>query len=133
MARFIVRRLISMVLVLFAVSVLTFLIFNVIPNGDPAVRMAGKQPTETQIEAIREEWGFDDSRSTSSTSTTMEKIFTGDLRRYFTQLNVDRRDLERAPAHALAGDRRGDHLDGLRPSRSASTRRCGRASSPTAS
>ena len=55
-----------MVFVLFAVSVLTFLIFNVIPNGDPAVRMAGRQPTQTQIEAIRKEWGFDDP-STSST------------------------------------------------------------------
>ena len=61
MARFVARRLVSMVFVLFAVSVLTFLIFNVIPNGDPAVRMAGKQPTETQIEAIREEWDFDES------------------------------------------------------------------------
>ena len=46
--------------VMFAVSVLTFLIFNVIPNGDPAVRMAGKIPTETNIAAIREEWGFNE-------------------------------------------------------------------------
>ena len=44
MARFIVRRLISMVFVLFVVSVLVFAIFNVLPGGDPAVRMAGKQP-----------------------------------------------------------------------------------------
>ena len=50
-----------MVLVLFAVSVLVFPIFNVIPDGDPAVRMAGKNPTETQIDAIRKEWGFDES------------------------------------------------------------------------
>jgi peptide/nickel transport system permease protein len=60
MGRFIARRLVSMALVMFAVSVLVFLIFNVMPNGDPAVRMAGRQPTETQIEAIREEWGFDE-------------------------------------------------------------------------
>jgi peptide/nickel transport system permease protein len=53
MARFIVRRLIQMVLVLFAVSVLTFLIFNVIPNSDPAVRMAGRQASESTIQAIR--------------------------------------------------------------------------------
>ena len=87
MARFIVRRLASMVLVLFAVSVLTFLIFNVIPNGDPAVRMAGKQPTEEQIQAIREEWGFDQSIFVQYT-TTMEKLFTGDMVSYFTQLDV---------------------------------------------
>ena len=49
MGRFIVRRLAQMVFVMWAVSVLTFFIFNVIPNGDPAVRMAGKQPREAQI------------------------------------------------------------------------------------
>jgi peptide/nickel transport system permease protein len=87
MARFVVRRLLSMVLVLFAVSVLTFLIFNVLPNSDPAVRMAGKQPTETQIEAIRQEWGFDENIVVQYT-TTMEKLFTGDMISYFTQLDV---------------------------------------------
>lgn len=87
MGRFVVRRLISMVLVLFAVSVITFLIFNVIPNSDPAVRMAGKQPTEEQIEAIREEWGFEDPIYTQYL-TTMEKLFTGDMISYFTQLSV---------------------------------------------
>jgi peptide/nickel transport system permease protein len=88
MGRFIARRLVSMVLVLFAVSVLTFLIFNVIPNGDPAVRMAGKQPTERQVEAIRQEWGFDESLLTQYV-TTMEKLFTGDMVSYFTQLSVN--------------------------------------------
>jgi peptide/nickel transport system permease protein len=87
MARFIVRRLFQMVLVMFAVSVLTFLIFNVIPNGDPAVRMAGKQPTETQIEAIRKEWGFDENIVVQYV-TTMKKVFSGDLESYFTQLPV---------------------------------------------
>ena len=87
MGRFVVRRLIQMVLVLFAVSVLTFLIFNVIPNGDPAVRMAGKQPTETQIAAIREEWGFDEPLYVQY-GATMKKVFTGDLVSYTTQLDV---------------------------------------------
>jgi len=87
MGRFIARRLASMVVVMFAVSVLVFLIFNVIPNGDPAVRMAGRQPTETQIEAIREEWGFDEPVYVQYL-TTMEKLFTGDMVSYFTQLNV---------------------------------------------
>jgi peptide/nickel transport system permease protein len=87
MARFIVRRILQMVLVMFAVSVLTFLIFNVIPNGDPAERMAGRQPTETQIEAIRREWGFNDPIYVQYL-TTMKKVFTGDLQSYFTQLDV---------------------------------------------
>ncbi|MGH2954934.1 MAG: ABC transporter permease [Solirubrobacterales bacterium] len=84
---FVARRMFSMVLVLFAVSVITFLIFNVIPNGDPAVRMAGKQPTEQQIEAIREEWEFDEPLPVQYW-TTMEKLLTGDLVSYFTGLNV---------------------------------------------
>jgi peptide/nickel transport system permease protein len=87
MARFVVRRLLSMLLVLFAVSVLTFLIFNVVPNGDPAVRMAGKIPTETQLEAIRQEWGFDEPLYVQY-ATMMKKLFTGDMVSYFTQLNV---------------------------------------------
>jgi peptide/nickel transport system permease protein len=87
MSRFIVRRLVQMVLVMFAVSLLTFLIFQVIPNGDPAVRMAGKTPTETQIEAIREEWGFNEPVYVQY-FTTMKKVFTGDLISYTTRLEV---------------------------------------------
>ena len=87
MGRFIARRLVSMLLVLFAVSVITFLIFNVIPNSDPAVRMAGKQPTKEVIEEIRQEWGFDEPIYTQY-FTTMEKLFSGDMISYFTQLNV---------------------------------------------
>ena len=87
MGRFVVRRLVQMTLVMFAVSVLTFLIFNVIPNGDPAVRMAGRQPTEQAIEAIRREWGFNDNIFVQY-ATTMKKVFTGDLVSYVTQLPV---------------------------------------------
>ncbi len=61
MARFIVRRLVGMVAVLFAVSVLVFLIFNVIPNSPPAQRLAGKNATPQLVKSIEEEWGFDES------------------------------------------------------------------------
>jgi peptide/nickel transport system permease protein len=87
MGTFIARRLAQMVIVLFAVSVLTFLIFNVIPNGDPAVRMAGKSPTQSQVEAIRADWGFDDSLPVQYVET-MKKVFGGSAISYFTQLNV---------------------------------------------
>ena len=87
MARFAFRRFLSMILVLFAVSAVTFLIFNVIPHGDPAERMAGKIPTETNNAAIREEWGFNDNVFVQY-ATMMKKVFTGDLESYFTQLNV---------------------------------------------
>src|SRR5215213_9630934 len=87
MGRFIVRRVLQMGFVMFAVSLLTFFIFNVIPNGDPAERMAGRQPREAQIEAIRKEWGFDDNIFVQY-FTMMKKVFTGDLISYFTQLPV---------------------------------------------
>jgi peptide/nickel transport system permease protein len=85
--RFIAKRLVSMVLVLFAVSVLVFLIFNVIPAGDPAQRMAGKTPDPAQVEAIRVEWGFDKPIYVQYVKT-MEKVLTGNLISYFTRLNV---------------------------------------------
>jgi len=96
MLRFVARRLASMALVLFAVSLLVFLIFNVLPGGDPAVRMAGKVPTETQVEAIREEWGFDEPLYVQY-ATTMRKLLTGDMVSYFTQLNVTEEILKGAP------------------------------------
>jgi peptide/nickel transport system permease protein len=87
MARFIVRRLLGMVLVLFAISVLTFLIFNVIPNGDPALRIAGRHPTKGQLEAIRSQWGFDKPLYVQY-GKTMQQVFSGDLVSYSTQINV---------------------------------------------
>ena len=87
MGRFIIRRLVGMVVVMFAVSVLTFAIFNVIPNGDPADRMAGKNSTAVQITAIEKEWGFDQPIYRQY-ATTMEKVVTGDLISYANQTNV---------------------------------------------
>jgi peptide/nickel transport system permease protein len=87
MARFIVRRLLAMIGVLFAISVLTFAIFMVIPAGDPAVRMAGKSATPTTINAIREQWGFDEPVYVQYVKT-MQNLFSGDLVSYINQRNV---------------------------------------------
>lgn len=59
MGAFVLRRLIGLVVVLFAISVIVFLIFNVIPGGDPALRIAGRHPTQQNIRQIRKDWGFD--------------------------------------------------------------------------
>jgi peptide/nickel transport system permease protein len=87
MGRFIVRRAIAMVAVLFAISVVTFAIFNVIPNSDPAVRLAGRNQTAGQLDAIRRQWGFDKPVYVQYVKT-MEKIFTGDVVSYTNQINV---------------------------------------------
>jgi peptide/nickel transport system permease protein len=97
MARFAIRRLAGMVLVLFAVSVLVFAIFNLIPNSDPAQRMAGKNADATLVKSIEEDWGFDEPLWVQYGSM-MEKIFTGELISYGDQLNVDDRIIEGLPA-----------------------------------
>jgi peptide/nickel transport system permease protein len=97
MGRFVVRRLLGMAAVLFAVSILTFLIFNVIPNSDPALRMAGKNATPTLVANITEEWGFDESLP-QQYLTMMRKIFSGDVISYEGRENVDERIVEGIPA-----------------------------------
>ena len=87
MSRFVVRRVVQMAVVMFAVSVLTFLIFNVMPGGDPALRMAGRQPDPGQLERIREDWGFNEPIYTQYLKT-MGQVFSGDLISYSTQQNV---------------------------------------------
>ena len=91
MASFVVRRLVSMCFVLFAVSVLVFLIFNVIPNGDPAVRMAGKAADRDADRGDPRGVGLRRAHRRQQYVTTMKKLFTGDMVSYFTQLNVTSR------------------------------------------
>lgn len=97
MGRFLVRRLAAMVAVLFAVSVLVFLIFNVIPANNPAQRLAGKSSTPELVKSIEEEWGFDDSLPVQYFAM-MEKLFTGELTSYQPRIPVDEQILERIPA-----------------------------------
>lgn len=97
MARFIVRRLAGMVAVLFAVSVIVFLIFNVIPNADPARQMAGRSANPQLIASITEEWGFDDSLP-QQYLTMMGNILSGEVISYETQEDVDERIVEGIPA-----------------------------------
>ena len=97
MARFVVRRLIGMALVLFAVSLIVFAIFNLIPNSNPAQRLAGKNATPTLVKSIEEEWGFDEPLPVQYWSM-MKKIFTGELISYGEQLNVEEKIVEGIPA-----------------------------------
>jgi peptide/nickel transport system permease protein len=87
MLRFIVRRFASMAVVLFVVSVLTFLIFEAIPNGNPALRMAGKTATQANILAIEKQYGFNRPIWIQYLKT-MDQIFTGKIVSYQTQVNV---------------------------------------------
>jgi peptide/nickel transport system permease protein len=59
MLRFAARRLVSMVLVLFSISVLVFLIFFATPGVDPAARIAGRNADQATLQAVRKDFGFD--------------------------------------------------------------------------
>ncbi len=59
MFAFIIRRLIGLVVVLFAISVLTFLIFFAIPGVDPTRSLAGRNPTPETVAAVKHEFGLD--------------------------------------------------------------------------
>jgi peptide/nickel transport system permease protein len=97
MARFAVRRLAAMVAVLFAVSALVFLIFNVLPNADPARQLAGRTADPQRIARITEEWGFDDPLPQQYLAM-MGNILSGDVVAYETEENVDERIVEGIPA-----------------------------------
>ena len=59
MGRYLIRRTLFMVLVLFIVSLITFLIFVKLPAADPARRAVGRATTPENIEAARKAFGLD--------------------------------------------------------------------------
>jgi peptide/nickel transport system permease protein len=87
MSRFVVRRFLQALIVLFFASIFTFLNFQVIPNGNPALRLAGRTATPETIAAITRAWGFDKPIYVQYFDT-MEKIFTGSVVSYSQQVNV---------------------------------------------
>jgi peptide/nickel transport system permease protein len=97
MTRFIARRLVGMVAVLFAVSVIVFVVFMVLPQQNPAQSLAGKNATPLLVENIEAEWGFDDPLP-QQYLTMMEKVFTGELIQYEPRIPVDDRIIEGIPA-----------------------------------
>jgi peptide/nickel transport system permease protein len=97
MVRFIARRLIGMAAVLFAISVIVFLIFNVIPNSDPALRIAGKNADPELIARVSRDLGLDEPLPIQYL-TLMKKIFTGELTSYASAQNVVEQIWEGLPA-----------------------------------
>jgi peptide/nickel transport system permease protein len=59
MITYIIRRLLWSVVLLFAVSLIAFLIFVLMPAADPAILRAGRNPSPEIIAAIREQLGLD--------------------------------------------------------------------------
>ena len=58
MLRFVVRRVLLVIPVLFGLLVLTFILVRVVPN-DPSAALAGQNATPQQVSEIRAKYGFD--------------------------------------------------------------------------
>jgi peptide/nickel transport system permease protein len=59
MGRYIIRRLLWLIVLLLIVSAVTFVIFYALPSGDPAALRAGRSPTPGQLAQIRHTLGLD--------------------------------------------------------------------------
>jgi peptide/nickel transport system permease protein len=99
MLRFLVRRILGAIAVLFAISVLVFLIFNVVPATNPAARIAGKNATPQLIKNVEQQWGLDKPLP-AQYWTQMKLIFTGKVVSFQSSINVDKRIAEGIPATA---------------------------------
>ncbi|MCT2537096.1 ABC transporter permease [Aquibacillus koreensis] len=75
--RFIARRLVLMIPILFGISILTFVISNTIP-GDPARLILGPKATPETLSALQEEMGLNDPLYIQY-GNYMAGIFQGDL------------------------------------------------------
>jgi peptide/nickel transport system permease protein len=94
---FLIRRTIGAILVCAAVTFIVFVIFIVVPGGDPATRIAGKNATDQNIINIRHSWGFDRPFYVQY-GIMMKKMFTGELVSYTTQQNVLTQIVQGMPA-----------------------------------
>jgi len=59
MVFYLLRRIAWAVVVMLAVTLVTFVIFYKLPSGDPALRFVGKQPTTETIAMVRHNLGLD--------------------------------------------------------------------------
>jgi peptide/nickel transport system permease protein len=77
MLRYIVRRLLWLVVTLLLITLFTYVIFFVMPPSDPAVRFAGKQPTPELIAEVKQQFGLDKPVLTQY-ALFVKRIFLGD-------------------------------------------------------
>jgi peptide/nickel transport system permease protein len=84
---FAIKRLASAVFVLFLVSILTFLIFFAIPNGNPALRLAGRTATPQTIAIVTKTYGFDKPIWVQYWRT-MKQVFNGSIQSYTQHVTV---------------------------------------------
>ena len=97
MLLYLARRLAGAVVVLVALSMVVFVIFVVVPGGDPAQRIAGKNASAQGIANVRHTWGFDRPLPVQY-ARLMQRMLSGTLVSYTSQQNVVQQIVAGAPA-----------------------------------
>ncbi|HET8777751.1 MAG TPA: ABC transporter permease, partial [Candidatus Limnocylindria bacterium] len=87
MPRFVARRMLSALALLFATSVVVFGIFEVIPSYNPARAIAGRNASSETVAEVSRKFGFD-RPIYDQYANTMKLIFTGQIVDYQDDLNV---------------------------------------------
>jgi peptide/nickel transport system permease protein len=101
MVRYIVRRLLWVVVLLLAVSFLTFIIFYLFPSADPAQLRAGRQPNPQLVEQIRHNLGLDDPWPVQYFHYMKDLVLHFDLGySYQNNVSVKQQIFDRVPATA---------------------------------
>jgi peptide/nickel transport system permease protein len=101
MVAFIIRRILGMLLVLLAVSFIVYVIFIVIPGGNPAIRIAGRTATQANIKSIEIKLGLNHHGFFGVLQQWFDMVkalFTGTLVSYSNQTNVVQQIKEGLPA-----------------------------------
>ncbi len=96
MHKYVIKRLLSLIPVLFIVSIVIFMLIHLVP-GDPAAMMLGEQATPAQIEALRETLGLNEPLVLQYIHWVRD-IFRGDLG---TSLFMDGTMLEIISTHMV--------------------------------
>ena len=116
MTRYIIRRILWGILLLILVTALMFVLFRILPTGDPARLRAGRNASPKVIADIRHDLGLDKSLP-AQFWIYMKDVFLHFNLGYSYYSNAPVRGLiaERLRRDALADARGGGHLAGGRP------------------
>jgi peptide/nickel transport system permease protein len=97
--RYIIRRLLWVIVLLFLVSFLTFVVFYLFPSADPAQLRAGRQPNPQLVEQIRHNLGLDKPWYQQYFDYMKRLVLHGDLGySYQNNISVRHQIFDRLPA-----------------------------------
>ena len=104
MGAYIIRRILWMIVLLFAISFITFAIFYLLPSADPALLRAGRGASAELVASIRDQLGLDEPWYTQYWLYMKNIVFHFDFGySYFNQISVKDQIFDRLPATITLG------------------------------